>query len=187
MNQFQMEKGRPENGTGRTDTELRVYDFLDQLGIEYERIDHEAVEMMEACREIDQVLAPAVVCKNLYLTNSKEDHYYLLMMLGDKKFRSSEVAGQIGSTRLSFASAERMKEYLDIRPGSVSVMGLMNDTEHRVKLLVDEDLLAHELLGCHPCVNTSSLRMKTEDVLKRFVPATGHDYIAVHVGKAANL
>lgn len=120
MNQLQMQKGRPKNGTGRTDTELRVYDFLDQLWIEYERIDHEAVETMEDCIEIDQALAPAVVCKNLFLTNSKEDHYYLLMMLGDKKFRSSEVAGQIGSTRLSFASAERMKEYLDIRPGSVS-------------------------------------------------------------------
>lgn len=187
MNQLQMQNGRPKNGTGRTDTELRVYDFLDQLGIEYERIDHEAVETMEDCIEIDQALAPAVVCKNLFLTNSKEDHYYLLMILGDKKFRSSEVAGQIGSTRLSFASAERMKEYLDIRPGSVSVMGLINDTEHRVKLLVDEDLLAHELLGCHPGVNTSSLRLKTGDVLERFVPATGHDYVVVHIGKAANL
>lgn len=187
MNQLQMQKGRPKNGTGRTDTELRVYDFLDQLWIEYERIDHEAVETMEDCIEIDQALAPAVVCKNLFLTNSKEDHYYLLMMLGDKKFRSSEVAGQIGSTRLSFASAERMKEYLDIRPGSVSVMGLINDTGRRVKLLVDEDLLAHELLGCHPCVNTSSLRLKTGDVLEQFVPATGHDYVVVHIGKAANL
>ena len=173
MNQLQMQKGRPKNGTGRTDTELRVYDFLDQLGIEYERIDHEAVETMEDCIEIDQALAPAVVCKNLFLTNSKEDHYYLLMMLG--------------STRLSFASAERMKEYLDIRPGSVSVMGLINDTGRRVKLLVDEDLLAHELLGCHPCVNTSSLRLKTGDVLEQFVPATGHDYVVVHIGKAANL
>ena len=187
MNQFQIKNGRPQNGTGRTDKELRVYDFLDQLGIKYERIDHGAVETMEDCIEIDQALAPAVVCKNLFLTNSKEDRYYLLMMLGDKKFRSSEVAGQIGSTRLSFASAERMKEYLDIRPGSVSVMGLMNDTGHRVKLLVDEDLLAHELLGCHPCVNTSSLRLKTGDVLERFVPATGHDYVVVHIGKAGDL
>ena len=103
MNQLQMQKGRPKNGTERTDTELRVYDFLDQLWIEYERIDHEAVETMEDCIEMDQALAPAVVCKNLFLKNLKEDHYYLLMMLGDKKFRSSEVAGQIGSTRLSFA------------------------------------------------------------------------------------
>ena len=174
MNQLQMQKGRPKNGTGRTDTELRVYDFLDQLGIEYERIDHEAVETMEDCIEIDQALAPAVVCKNLFLTNSKEDHYYLLMMLGDKKFRSSEVAGQIGSTRLSFASAERMKEYLDIRPGSVSVMGLINDTGRRVKLLVDEDLLAHELLGCHPCVNTCSLKIRLEDILKILLPKISH-------------
>ena len=183
MNQFQIKKGRPKNGTGRTDTELRVYDFLDRLGIEYERIDHEAVETMEACIEIDQALAPAVVCKNLFLTNSKEDHYYLLMILGDKKFRSSEVAGQIGSTRLSFASAEKMQEYLEIKPGAVSVMGLMNDCGHHVELLVDDELSGDELLGCHPCVNTSSLRLRTKDVLEKFVPATGHGFRKVHISR----
>ena len=109
------------------------------------------------------------------------------MIRGDKKFKTKEISHQINSPRLSFAPQEYMEEYLDITPGSVSVMGLMNDTEHRVELLVDEDLLAHELLGCHPCVNTSSLRLKTGDVLERFVPATGHDYIAVHIGKAGDL
>lgn len=118
-----------------------------------------------------------------FLTNSREDQYYLLMMPGDKKFRSSEVARQIESTRLSFASAEKMQEYLEIMPGAVSVMGLMNDQEHHVELLVDEELLEYEQLGCHPCVNTSSLRLRTKDVLEKFVPATGHSFQTVHIAK----
>ena len=136
---------------------------------------------MEACQKIDKALEPAVVCKNLFLTNSREYQYYLLMMPGDKKFRSSEVARQIESTRLSFASAEKMQEYLEIMPGAVSVMGLMNDQEHHVELLVDEELLEYEQLGCHPCVNTSSLRLWTKDVLEKFVPATGHSFQTVHI------
>ena len=138
---------------------------------------------MEACQKIDKALEPAVVCKNLFLTNSMEDQYYLLMMPGDKKFRSSEVARQIESTRLSFASAVKMQEYLEIMPGAVSVMGLMNDQEHHVELLVDEELLEYEQLGCHPCVNTSSLRLRTKDVLEKFVPATGHSFQTVHIAK----
>ena len=183
MDQFQIHTGRPENETGRTETEIHVYDFLDKLGITYERIDHEPVETIEACQEIDRILAPAVVCKNLFLTNSREDQYYLLVMLENKKFRSSEVAGQIGSTRLSFASAEKMQEYLEIKPGAVSVMGLMNDHEHHVELLVDEELLEYKQLGCHPCFNTSSLRLRTKDVLEKFVPATGHSFQTVHIEK----
>ena len=105
------------------------------------------------------------------------------MMPGDKKFRSSEVARQIESTRLSFASAVKMQEYLEIMPGAVSVMGLMNDQEHHVELLVDEELLEYEQLGCHPCVNTSSLRLRTKDVLEKFVPATGHSFQTVHIAK----
>ena len=129
---------------------------------------------MEACHKIDKALEPAVVCKNLFLTNSMEDQYYLLMMPGDKKFRSSEVARQIESTRLSFASAVKMQEYLEIMPGAVSVMGLMNDRDNRVRLLVDEDVLKGEYVGCHPCVNTSSLKIKTADVFGKYLDAVHH-------------
>lgn len=96
-------------------------------------------------------------------------------------FRTKEISRQINSTRLSFASAEKMQEYLDITPGSVSVMGLMNDKNLQVQLLVDEDVLHSEYFGCHPCVNTSSLRVKTKDVFERFLNAVNHDYITVQV------
>ena len=182
MEHLILQSGRPEEETGREACELRTYDLLDRLGIAYERVDHEAAETMEACLEIDRVLAPAVICKNLFLCNTQKTQFYLLMIREDKKFKTKEISHQIGSARLSFAPEEAMKEFLDIRPGSVSVMGLMNDHEHRVRLLVDEDVLKSEYLGCHPCRNTSSLRLLTADVFGPFLRAVEHDYTVVKLG-----
>lgn len=173
-------QGRPENVDGRLQREIRTYDFLDKLGIAYERTDHEPASTMEACNEIDAVLG-VIICKNLFLCNRQKTNFYLLMMPGDKKFKTKELSAQINSARLSFADPEDMLKYLDIEPGAVSIMGLMNDTEHKVQLLIDEDVLAGEELGCHPCVCTSSLKMKTAEVIKKFLPATGHDYRTVHL------
>lgn len=173
-------KGRPLDVSGREDKEIRVYDLLDRLEIPYERVDHEKAETMEACEAIDRVLQ-AAICKNLFLCNRQKTRFYLLMILGDKKFKTKDISGQIGSARLSFAGAEEMEKYLDITPGSVSVMGLMNDAENHVRLLVDSDLLKSEYFGCHPCVNTTSLKMKTKDVLEKFLPAVGHDMMVVEL------
>ncbi|MCR5595572.1 MAG: prolyl-tRNA synthetase associated domain-containing protein [Lachnospiraceae bacterium] len=173
-------EGRPEIEEGRLPREIRTYDFLDKLGIHYYRTDHERADNMEACNEIDAILG-VVICKNLFLCNRQKTAFYLLMMPGDKKFKTKELSAQINSSRLSFASPEDMLKYLDIEPGAVSIMGLMNDKEHCVQLLIDEDVLKDENLGCHPCVCTSSLKMATSDVTKKFLPATGHDYITVHL------
>ena len=165
--------GRPADTSERLPKEARVYDLLDELGVEYERMDHEAAMTMEACEEIDRVLE-ATICKNLFLCNRQQTDFYLLMIPGDKHFKTKDISAQIGSARLSFASAEHMEEFLDITPGSVSVLGLMNDKDGRVRLLVDADVLKGEYIGCHPCVNTSSLRVKTEDMMKKIIPAMGH-------------
>ncbi len=177
---MELYKGRPENNEGRLQREVRTYDFLDELGIEYYRTDHERADNMEACNEIDAILG-VLICKNLFLCNRQKTDFYLLMMPGDKKFKTKELSSQIGSARLSFASPEDMLRFLDIEPGAVSIMGLMNDKEHMVNLLIDEDVLAGDELGCHPCVCTSSLKMKTADVLEKFLPATGHEYRTVHL------
>ena len=165
--------GRPENTEGRLPREVRTYDALDRLGIPYQRTDHERADNMEACNEIDAVLG-VVICKNLFLCNRQKTAFYLLMMPGDKKFKTKELSGQIGSARLSFAEPEDMLKYLDIEPGAVSIMGLMNDHNRAVHLLIDEDVLKDEYIGCHPCVCTSSLKIRTEDILHTFLPATGH-------------
>ena len=181
-----LQKGRPKDTAGREEKELAVYDLLDDLGMEYERVDHEAAFTMEACRAVDEVLQPAVICKNLFLCNRQKTVFYLLMIRNDKKFLTKEISGQIGSARLSFAPEEFMEEFLNITPGSVSVMGLMNDTGHRVNLLVDEDVLKEEYFGCHPCVNTSSIRVKTADVFGPFLERTGHAYRTVKLSETGN-
>lgn len=170
--------GRPDNLDGRQEREIRVYDFLDKLGIEYERVDHETAETMEACRAVDEALG-TTMCKNLFLCNRQKTMFYLLMMPGDKPFKTKELSAQINSARLSFATEEFMLEYLDILPGSVSVMGLMNDVENHVNLLIDEDVIAEEYVGCHPCVNTSSMKVKTKDILEKYLPAVHHEMAVV--------
>lgn len=166
-------QGRPEDCAGRLAKEVRVYDLLDSLGVSYQRIDHEAAMTMEACAAIDEVL-DATICKNLLLCNRQCTAFYLLMIPGGKVFKTSALSKQIGSSRLSFAAPEYMERFLDITPGSVSVLGLMNDKEDHVQLLIDEDVLKGEYIGCHPCINTSSLRLRTEDLMEKILPAMGH-------------
>lgn len=177
---MELSDGRPEKIEGRLEREIRTYDFLDSLGIKYNRTDHVAATTMEACNEIDAVLG-VVICKNLFQCNRQKTKFYLLMMPGDKKFKTKELSSQINSARLSFAGPEDMLKYLDIEPGAVSVMGLMNDKECKVQLLIDEDVLEGEYIGCHPCVCTSSLKMRTDDVTEKFIPATGHSIKTVHL------
>ena len=172
---MELYQGRPDSEEGRLSREIRTYDFLDRLGIPYFRTDHEPADNMEACNRIDAVLG-VVICKNLFLCNRQKTDFYLLMMPGDRKFKTKEFSKQIGTARLSFAEPADMLKYLDIEPGAVSIMGLMNDAEHRVRLFIDSDVLKDEYIGCHPCVCTSSLKIRTEDILQRFLPATGHSY-----------
>ncbi|MBR0172522.1 MAG: prolyl-tRNA synthetase associated domain-containing protein [Lachnospiraceae bacterium] len=172
--------GRPENENGRLPREIRTYDFLDGLGIEYFRTDHAPADNMEACYEIDAVLG-VLICKNLFLCNRQKTNFYLLMMPGEKKFKTKELSSQIQSARLSFGEPEDLLKLLDIEPGAVSIMGLMNDKEHRVRLLIDEDVLKDAYLGCHPCVCTSSLKLRVQDILEKYLPATGHSYETVHL------
>ena len=176
--------GRPESTEGRLDKEIRVYDFLDSLGVKYQRVDHEAAMTMEACEEIDRTLSDGVesgvaICKNLFLCNRQETDFYLLLIPGDKPFKTKYLSAQIGSSRLSFAKPEYMERYLDITPGSVSVMGLMNDKDNKVRLLIDENVLQQEYFACHPCINTSSLRFRTADLVEKVIPAFGHEPVIV--------
>ena len=170
--------GRPLDESGREDKEIRAYDLLDRLGIEYQRIDHEPAMTMEACVEIDKALG-ASMCKNLFLCNRQQTEFYLLLMPGDKQFKTKDLSAQIGSARLSFASGEAMEKYLDITPGSASLLGLANDVDNVVTLLIDEDVLSGEYIGCHPCVNTSSLRIKTSDILEKLIPCFENTVINV--------
>ena len=172
--------GRPENVSQRLDKEIRVYDFLDNLGVPYRRVDHAPAMTMEACVEIDKVLG-APMCKNLLLCNRQKTDFYLLLMPGEKVFQTKELSAQLGVSRLSFASGEVMEEYLDITPGSLSVIGLMNDKDCHVRLVIDKSVLENEYIGFHPCINTSSLQVKISDLTGKIIPAMGHEPTIVNL------
>lgn len=175
---MELQNGRPKDITNRLEKEIRTYDLLDELGVTYERVDHEAAMTMEVCQEIDKVLH-ATICKNLFLCNRQETKFYLLMIPDTKVFHTKDLSAQINSSRLSFAKPEYMEKFLNITPGSVSVLGLMNDTENHVQLLIDEDVLKSEFVGCHPCINTSSIRFRTSDLIEKVLPAMNHEFIKV--------
>lgn len=168
--------GRPADT--RIEKEERCYALLDALKLDYWRVDHDYADHIEACHEVEKVLNCAI-CKNLLLTNRQQTELYLLLMPGDKPFKTKILSKQIGTARLSFGTSEQMLSALDLTPGSVSVLGLMNDSANRVRLLIDRDLLKDEYFGCHPCINSSSLKLKTADVIEKLIPAMHHDIIYV--------
>lgn len=172
--------GAPDSMEGRQDREVRAYKLLNELGVDFVRTDHpeEPATSMEVCEKVDAILG-VKICKNLFLCNRQKTNFYLLVMPGDKPFKTKELSGQLGISRLSFGEPHFMEEYLDITPGSVSVLGLMNDRNHRVRLLIDEDVLEEEQFGCHPCMNTSSIRFATKDLIDKILPAIGVDYTTV--------
>ena len=170
---MELQKGRPADLDKRLPKEQRVYDLLDSLGIEYGRVDHEAAMTMEACIAVDEALG-TTMCKNLMLCNRQQTDFYLLLMPGDKPFKTSVLSKQIGSSRLSFADGSYMEQFLDITPGSLSILGLMNDHDHRIRLLIDADVLTSSSIGVHPCINTSSLSIATADLTEKLIPALGH-------------
>ena len=173
-----LENGAPQNISERLPKEQRVYTLLDSLKIDYVRVDHEPAMTMEACEEIDKALG-AVMCKNLFLSNRQETAFYLLLIPADKPFKTKDLSAQLGVARLSFGKAEYMEEYLDITPGSLSVLGLMNDKDNKVQLLIDEDIFTSELIGVHPCVNTSSLAITVKDLREKIITEMKHTPIVV--------
>ena len=165
--------GAPEDMSGRLPKEQATYVLLEKLGIDFHRVDHDAAQTIEQCQPVDELLGTKM-CKNLFLCNRQKTQFYLLLMPGEKPFHTKDLSAQIQSARLSFAGAEELEACLNLTPGSVTVLGLQFDTEQKVRLLIDRDLLKEEFLGCHPCINTSSLRIRTADVLEKFLPAVDH-------------
>ena len=177
---MKIENGRPASCEQRLPKEVRVYDLLDSLDIPYQRVDHEPAMTMEQCRAVDEAFGTPM-CKNLLLCNRQNTAFYLLMLPGDKVFKTKDLSKQIGSSRLSFAGGDYMEELLDITPGSLSVLGLANDKERKVQLLIDEEVLQADHIVCHPCINTSSLQIATKDIMDKLIPATQHPPLIVRL------
>lgn len=179
---MQLYKGSPEDISLRSERERRAYAFLDSLSVDFDRTDHPdaPATTMEICEEVDAVLNVRI-CKNLFLRNRQKTAFYLLIMPGDKPFKTKELSKQMNISRLSFGEEEYMVELLDVHPGSVSVLALLYDTEQKVTLVIDEDVLREEYFGCHPCENTSSVRFKTADLTDKILPALHRTPVIVHL------
>lgn len=175
-----LRKGGPADGDGRLDKELRCYSLLDSLGIEYYSMDNPRADTMEDCAKIEKTLG-APICKNLFLCNRQKTQFYLLMLPSGKIFKTKDISAQINSSRLSFGSGEDMERLLDITSGSLSVLGLMNDKADLVKLLVDKELLKDDYIGIHPCINTSCIKIKTDDLINVVIPAMLHTLVYVEL------
>ncbi len=173
-----IETGRPADCSGRPEKEGAVYDLLERLNIPFTRADHPAAFTMEECEAVSQALHTPI-CKNLFLCNRQKTAFYLLLLPASKPFRTKEITAQLGCARLSFAGEEQLASLLHLTPGSATIFGLQYDTENRVQLVVDRDLLDEAYFGCHPCINTSTIRLKTSDVFDRLTHALHHDYTLV--------
>ena len=171
-------QGRPSDD--RIPQELAVYDKLEELGISFTRVDHDHADTMEDCLLIERTLG-ARICKNLFLCNRQQTDFYLLMMPGDKPFKTKDLSAQIGSSRLSFGGPEDMERLLHLTPGSVTALGLMYDPDCQVTLLIDQDLYQQTAFGCHPCINTSTVQFSTADLREKLLPALGHPVTLVQL------
>ena len=178
MNMTTLQQGRPENTAERLPVERACYDLLDRLGIPYGRVDHDEAATIEACEAVDVALGTEI-CKNLFLCNRQKTQFYLLLIGGEKVFKTKYLSAQLGCARLSFAAPEDMERLLGVTPGSATVLALMNDRDNAVQLVIDRPVTAQEYLGCHPCKNTSSLKIRTADILERFLPAVSHTPVFV--------
>ncbi len=175
---LELKNGRPEDFSLRSEVEREVYNLLDLLSVEYSRLDHEPAHSMDICQQIDKSLG-ALICKNLFLTNRQQTDFYLLMMPADKIFKTKFLSKALGVSRLSFGDGETMEKLMGTTPGSASVLGLMNDKEGRVRLVIDEEVLKEDYFGCHPCVNTSSLKLRTKDLTEKILPQIKHSFTVV--------
>lgn len=182
---MELYQGRPQVSEGRTEKEIEIYDRLEALGVAFARVDHEPAMTMAVCEDIDKALG-ATICKNLFLSNRQGTAFYLLLMPGDKPFKTKDLSAQLGTARLSFGSPEKMEELLHTTPGSASVLGLFHDKGNAVQPVIDREVLEGEYIGCHPLVNTSSLRIATKDLQKVILPATGHTPVVVDLPRHEN-
>ncbi len=146
--------------------------LLEELHIPFEGRTHDRADTIELCESIEKKLGAPIV-KNLFLCNRQQTVFYLLIMPGNKPFKTKYLSEQIGSARLSFAGPEHMERLLGVKPGSASILALMNDKARAVKLILDKEVLSMETLGFHPCKNTSTLKFRLKDLTGIFLPALG--------------
>lgn len=142
-----------------------VYKYLESLNIKYRKVEHKAVFTMEEMSKLNLEDESEVV-KNLFIRDDKKQNYYLILVKGDKRVNLKELRNTLGLRPLTFASEEDLEKYLGLKKGSVTILGILNDTEHKVKVLIDNDIKVFKEIGAHPNENTASIWLTLEDIEK---------------------
>ena len=164
-------EGRPSQP--RSAGEDSCYDLLERLSIRFFRVDHSPAGTIALCHAVEAVLGTDI-CKNLFLCNRQKTEFYLLLLRRDKPFKTKYLSRQLGVSRLSFADGADMERLLGIQPGNATVLGLKNDKEQAVRLVIDRSVLEAERFACHPCINTSTVSFLTSDLVEKLLPALGY-------------
>lgn len=162
----------PRDGQ-RTPLELKMYDTLERLNIPYTHVDNDSAYTMEECAEVDKVIG-AEIRKSVFLCNQKKTTFFLLVMPAAKAFDTASFSHKLGVSHMSFAPEEKMLEHLGTTPGSASVAGILCDEDDYVQVIVDKEVAESEWFACNPGINTSHLKFRTEDLLKKFLPKNHH-------------
>ena len=164
-----------------TETEYEVFAFLERSGADYTWLSHGEKFAVSEYEEVCRALQIKII-RNIFLENKKGE-LYLLMIHADKKFVTKEVSRSVGSSRLQFASADLLMQTMRSEPGGVSNLALIFDTQKRVQLVVDRDLLDAPYMGMVPASRTKSLRMTPKDWLEKVVPAMQHEAMIIDIAK----
>lgn len=158
---------------------MDIYEFLSAHNIAFERHDHEAVYTCEQADCLD-IPGSAAKTKNLFLRDRKGRRHFLVTVGAEKTVDIKALEELLGVKGLSFASAERLEQYLGLTPGAVTILGVINDRDHAVEVVVDSGLWCRDAIQCHPLVNTSTLILSRDDI-RQFLDITGHEVHVVEV------
>ena len=151
----------------------KVLNKLNELSINYKEIEHIPVYTIEDMDNLGNIFDNAKICKNLFVRDQKGKRHFLVVLPEEKRAPLSDIAEKIGSTKLSFASEERLMKYLKLEPGSVTPLSVINDETNEVEVVFDEELKKEKLLGVHPCVNTSTILL-TPDELEKYIKSNNN-------------
>ncbi len=164
----------------QTQLQELVYGTLEKLQIPFERVDTDEAITMEDCVAIDEKLNMNMV-KTLFLCNRQQTEFYLFVTVGNKPFRSKDFSSALGIARVSFAPAEQMETMLGTKIGAATVFSSLLDTDQRVQIIFDKDVLAEEWYGCSDGTTTGYMKVRTDDIYRRFLPFTKHTAAVIEV------
>lgn len=164
----------------KTPLQEMTYKFLSENNIEFSRVDNDEAVTMEDCIEIDKALDMKTV-KTLFLCNRQKTQFYLFVTEGDKPFVTKDFSSALGISRVSFASAEMLDEIIGTKVGATTIFGVLREQAQEVRVVFDKAVCESEWFGCSDGTTSCYMKLKTDDILNKLLPSSGHTYEVIEV------